>query len=94
MPAWRCARDDFVSVWYATSRTTSLRNRHHRSSTVEHAEVDELVHVSNIERLAHFCAEALQPAECAGRSEHGRVVDHLALAGGEGVEACGDQGAE
>ena len=55
---------------------------------IEHPDVDELVEIARIERLAHLDTEPLQRAQRTRRPEHRGVVDHLPLPGWEACRAA------
>ena len=93
-PTWRRARSAFVMVWYATSRTLAERNRHHPPSTSSRPGVGERVEHRAAGVLAEGLAELDQRAVRARRPEHGGVVEHGPLVGGQLVEPGGDERAE
>ena len=74
-PAWRAAREALVSVWYAASRTESLRNSQRAGLHLEQADVVELADRGPVERLAHRRGELLERGDRAGVAEGRRVVE-------------------
>ena len=92
-PAWRWARTRLVSVWYATSRTTSLRNCHRLPSTLEQARSARSSSRSATWKSwpIAWANRASAPIEL-GRPEDGGVVEDRPLRRRQLVDAGGDEG--
>ena len=80
-PAWRRARAALVSVWYAASRTESLRNSHRRPRTSSRPRSSSSRTVGRIELLAELVGKRLQRGDRSRGAERRRVLDDLSLSG-------------
>jgi hypothetical protein len=83
-----------VRVWYAVSRTESLRKRHRCPSISRKPFASSADSTARSNGWLIACANRSSDITAARQPERGRVVDHLALEHRQLVEPGGDQRAE